>query len=216
MRRLGRLAEDSSKYSRISTGVVRMVCPLPNRLLVATQTGLYYSNDGGQNFGANHPTFDDGRPIRTGLISALEIDQGWMRVARVGDATPTAPIVVTVPGHGFLNNDQVFLGGVETNREANGGWLVDRIDDDHFSLRGSNGNGVGAVSGFAMGPSHPSIKPVQAASNPPAPQPIVITSAAHGFITGDIVAISGVQGNTNTNRSWAIRVLGPDLSLIHI
>jgi hypothetical protein len=191
-------------------GVVRMVCPLPGTLLVATETGLYYSHDGGRNFGANHPTYDDGKPIRTGLISALEIDQGWMRVARVGDATPASPIVVTIPGHGFVNGDRVFLGGVETNREANGGWLVDRIDDDHFSLRGSNGNGVGAVSGFAMGPAHPSTKPVQAASNPPAPQPIVITSAAHGFITGDIVAISGVQGNTNANRSWAIRVLGPD------
>jgi len=191
-------------------GVVRMVCPLHDTLLVATETGLYYSRDGGRNFGANDPTYDDGRPIRTGLISALEIDQGWMRVARVGDATPTAPVVVTIPGHGFVNGDRVFLGGVETNREANGGWLVDRIDDDHFSLRGSVGNGIGAVQGFAMGPAHPSTRPVQGASNPPAPQPIVITSAAHGFITGDIVAISGVQGNTNANRSWAIRVLGPD------
>jgi hypothetical protein len=191
-------------------GVVRMVCPLPDTLLLATETGLYYSRDGGRNFGANHPPYDDGRPIRTGLISALEIDNGWMRVARVADATPASPIVVTIPQHRFVNGDRVFIGGVETNREANGSWLIDRVDDDHFSLRASSGNGVGAVSGYAMGPAHPSTKPVQAASNPPAPQPIVITSAAHGFITGDIVAISGVQGNTNANRSWAIRVLGPD------
>ena len=191
-------------------GVVRMVCPQPNTLLVATETGLYYSRDGGRSFGANHPAYDDGKPIRTGLISALEIDQGWMRVARVGDATPASPIVVNIAGHGFVDGDRVFIGGVESNREANGSWLVDRVDDDHFSLRGSTGNGTGAVSGFAMGPAHPSIKPVQAASNPAAPQPIVITSAGHGFITGDIVAISGVQGNTNANRSWAIRVLGPD------
>jgi hypothetical protein len=191
-------------------GVVRMVSPLPDSLLVATETGLYYSRDGGRNFGANHPAYDDGKPIRTGLISALEIDQGWMRVARVGDATPASPIVVTIPRHGFVNGDRVFIGGVESNRQANGGWLVDRVDDDHFSLRGSSGNGIGAVSGFAVGPTHPSTRPVQAASNPAAPQPIVITSPAHGFVTGDIVAISGVQGNTNANRSWAIRVLGPD------
>jgi len=191
-------------------GVVRMVCPLPDTLLVAAATGLFYSRDGGRNFGANHPAYDDGKPIRTGLISALEIDQGWMRVARVGDATPAVPIVVTIPGHRFVNGDRVIIGGVASNREANGNWLVDRIDDDHFSLRGSQGNGMGAVSGYAMGPNHPSTRPVQSASNPAAPQPIVVTSAAHGFITGDIVAISGVQGNTNANRSWPIRVLGPD------
>jgi hypothetical protein len=191
-------------------GVVRMVCPLPDTLLIATQTGLYYSRDRGRNFGANHPAYDDGRPIRNGFISALEIDQGWMRSARVANATPTSPIVVDIPNHGFVNGDRVFIGGVVTNEEANGSWLVDRVDDGHFSLRGSTGSGVGAVSGFAFGPAHPSTRPVQDATNPPAPQPIVITSPAHGFITGDIVAISGVQGNTNANRSWAIRVLGPD------
>ena len=133
-----------------------------------------------------------------------------MRAARVGGATPATPIVVTVPRHGFQTGDRVFLGGVENNRAANGGWLVDRVDDDRFSLRNSVGLGTGAVSGFALGPSHPSTRPVQGATNPPAPQPIVITSAAHGFITGDIVAISGVQGNLAANRSWSIRVLTPD------
>jgi hypothetical protein len=191
-------------------GVVRMVCPLPDTLLIATETGLYFSRDRGRNFGANHPAYDDGRPIRNGLISALEIDHGWTRTARVANATPASPIVVDIPNHGFVNGDRVFIGGVETNRAANGSWLVDRVDDSHFSLRNSTGNGTGAISGFAIGPAHPSTKPVQGATNPAAPQPIVITSAAHGFITGDIVAISGVQGNTNANRSWAIRVLGPD------
>ena len=191
-------------------GIVRMVCPLPDTLLVASATGLYLSRDGGRSFGANPPTFDDGRPIRNGFISALELDQGWSRVARVVDATPATPIVATVPSHGFVNGDQVVIGGVETNSAANGTWLVDRIDDDHFSLRNSAGNGAGAVSGFVIGPAHPSTRNVQAASNPAAPAPIVITSPAHGFITGDIVAISGVQGNTAANRSWSIRVLSPD------
>jgi hypothetical protein len=191
-------------------GVVRMVCPVPGALLVAAQTGLYYSIDGGRNFGANHPTYDDGRPVRTGLISALELDQGWVRTARVVDATPADPIVVTVPGHGFQDGDAVSIGGVETNQAANGGWVVDRVDDATFSLRASSGNGTGADSGFVIGPAHPVTRPVQGATNPAAPQPIVITSAAHGFVTGDIVGISGVQGNTAANRSWAIRVLTPD------
>ncbi|MGH8891784.1 MAG: WD40/YVTN/BNR-like repeat-containing protein, partial [Actinomycetes bacterium] len=43
-------------------GVIRMVCPARGTLLVAAETGLYYSRDGGRNFGANHPAYDDGRP----------------------------------------------------------------------------------------------------------------------------------------------------------
>lgn len=192
------------------SSIIRMVCPAPDALLVAAQTGLYYSRDGGRNFGANHPAYDDGRPLRVGVISALELDQGFTQSLRVADATPASPIVVTAPAHGFANDDRVHLGGVESNRAANGTWSVDRVDDDHFSLRGSSGNGTGAVSGFVIGPTHPSTQAVQGATNPAAPQPIVVTAAAHGFITGDIVAVSGVEGNTAANGSWSIRVLSPD------
>ncbi len=191
-------------------GIVRMICPLPNTLLVAAQAGLFYSKDGGRNFGANLPNFDDGKPIRTGIISALELDQGWTRAVRVTDATNAAPIVVAAAAHGFQNGDQVVIGGVAPNLAANGTFVVDRVDDGHISLRGSNGAGGGAASGFVMGPAHPSTRAVTGATNPPAPQAIVITSVGHGFITGDIVSVSGVQGNTAANRSWPIRVLSPD------
>ncbi|HEX5087842.1 MAG TPA: choice-of-anchor D domain-containing protein [Nocardioides sp.] len=191
-------------------GVIRMVCPAAGTLLVAAETGLYYSRDGGRNFGANHPTYDDGRPVRTGLISALELDQGWMRTIRVGNATPTAPIAVTLPNHGLVAGDKVTIGGVTDNAQANGTWVVDVVDADHVTLRGSDGNGTGAVSGFAIGPSHPVTQPVTGATNPAAPNPIVVTCVGHGWVTGDIVAVSGVTGNTNANGSWPIRVLSPD------
>ncbi|WP_426595713.1 choice-of-anchor D domain-containing protein [Cellulomonas sp. McL0617] len=191
-------------------GIVRMVCPVGGQLLVASESGLYYSVDGGRNFGANHPAFDDGKPLRTGVISALEVDTGWTRQAPVLDATPASPIVVRVSRHGFASGDHVVLGGVTSNREANGGWVVDAVDDDHFSLRGSTGNGTGATTGFVQGPSHPTTVAVTGATNPAAPAPIVVTGAAHGFVTGDVVAVSGVQGTTRANGSWAVRVLGPD------
>jgi hypothetical protein len=191
-------------------GIIRMVCPTGGTLLVAAESGLYFSKDHGRNFGANFPDYNDGRPIRTGLISALEIDQGWHRVLRVADATPASPIRVTLPGHGFVTGDHVVLGGVTTNQAANGGWTADVVDADHITLRGSTGNGTGAVTGFAIGPAHPNSHPVTAATNPAAPNPIVITAAGHGYVTGDIVAISGVAGNTAANGSWVIRVLSPD------
>ena len=191
-------------------GIVRIICPSGGTLLVAAETGLYYSKDGGRNFGANFPDYNDGRPIRTGLISALETDQGWTRTLRVADATPAEPIVVTLPGHGFVTGDHVMLGGVTSNRAANGGWIADVVDADHITLRGSSGNGTGAVTGFAIGPAHPDTHPVTGATNPAAPAPVVITCAAHGFVTGDIVAVSGVEGNAGANGSWPIQVLSPD------
>lgn len=191
-------------------GVVRMICPSGDTLLVGSEAGLYYSKDAGRNFGANFPDYNDGKPIRTGLISALEVDQGWTRTLPVADATPTDPIVVTLPGHGFVTGDFVMLGGVTSNQAANGGWVADVVDADDISLRGSSGNGTGAVTGFAIGPAHPDTQPVTGATNPAAPAPIVITCAAHSFVTGDIVAVSGVAGNTGANGSWAIQVLSPD------
>jgi hypothetical protein len=187
-----------------------MVCPSGGTLLVASEAGLYYSASAGRDFGANHPAYNDGKPIRTGLISALEIDQGWTRTVRVAGATPASPIAVTLPGHGFVTGDPVVLGGVTDNRAANGLWTVDVVDADHLTLRGSSGNGTGAVTGFAIGPAHPRTVAVTGATNPAAPNPIVITCAAHGFITGDIVAVSGVGGNTGANGSWPIQVRSPD------
>lgn len=191
-------------------GVIRMVCPGGGHLLVASETGLYYSSTAGRDFGANHPAYNDGKPIRTGLISALELDQGWTRTLRVAGATPSSPIAVTMPEHGFVTGDPVVLGGVTDNRAANGLWTADVVDDDHITLRGSSGNGTGAVTGFAIGPAHPRTVAVTGATNPAAPNPIVITCAAHGFITGDIVAVSGVGGNTGANGSWPIEVRSPD------
>ncbi|MGH8894251.1 MAG: choice-of-anchor D domain-containing protein, partial [Actinomycetes bacterium] len=148
--------------------------------------------------------------VRTGLISALELDQGWTRTIRVGNATPTTPIDVTLPDHGFVDDDRVVLGGVTSNRASNGAWTVDVVDADHVTLRDSSGNGTGAVTGFVVGPVHPVTRAVTGATNPAAPNDIVITCAAHGWVTGDVVAVSGVTGNTRANGSWAIRVLSAD------
>ncbi len=43
-------------------------------LLVATDQGLFRSIDGGQNFGANEPSYDDRKPIVVGLVTRLLLD----------------------------------------------------------------------------------------------------------------------------------------------
>ena len=57
-----------------NVGITRMVLPAPNVLLVATSNGLFKSVDGGQNFGSNSPTFNNGNSILTGFITDLHLD----------------------------------------------------------------------------------------------------------------------------------------------
>jgi hypothetical protein len=40
--------------------------------------------------------------------------------------------------------------------------------------------------------------------------PIIITSNAHGLVTGDIVGVSRVEGNTAANGYWVAEVLSAD------
>jgi hypothetical protein len=52
----------------------RIVLPASDVLVVATDSGVFRSIDGGQSFGANAPLFNDGNPIRTGFVSGLALD----------------------------------------------------------------------------------------------------------------------------------------------
>jgi hypothetical protein len=72
--------------------VNRIVLPSPNTLLVATDQGLFRSVDGGANFGANAPAFNDGNPLVSGYISGLALDT----------ANPSTTIYASVSGTGVL------------------------------------------------------------------------------------------------------------------
>jgi len=55
-------------------GVIKIVLPAPNTLLVATNIGLFLSVDGGQNFGNNSPNFNNTNPVLNGTIGDLRLD----------------------------------------------------------------------------------------------------------------------------------------------
>jgi hypothetical protein len=206
----------------LSAGINRIVCPAPDTLLVATESGLYLSVDGGHNFGQNPPNFDDRLQLLladpadtssvlvggTAYISTLQVDAAANTVLRVEDAAGT-PINVRCTGHGFQKGDRVYIGGVAPDRLANGSWLIDVVDADHFTLRGSSGAG-GANSGWAIGPARPRTLPLTGATHPSGGRPIVVTSANHDLVTGDVVAVHGVTGNRGANGVWSIRVVDDD------
>jgi hypothetical protein len=115
----------------------------------------------------------------------------------IAAATNAAPIVITSPGHGLVNGDQVQISGVRGNTAANGNFVVTQVDADRFSLNGSVGNGA-----YAGGGSWGRVNfPITAATNA---APIVITSNNHGLRTGNQVQITGVLGNTAANGNFVV------------
>ena len=68
----------------------------------------------------------------------------------ISGATNATPIVIALTGHGFLTGQRVVISSVGGNTAANGTWTVTVVDQDHFSLNGSVGNGAYTSGGTAV------------------------------------------------------------------
>lgn len=59
----------------------------------------------------------------------------------VTNASNATPVVITSPGHNLPPGAQVVVAGVQGNTAANGTWTITVINENNFSLNGSNGAG---------------------------------------------------------------------------
>jgi hypothetical protein len=129
-------------------------------------------------------------------------------------ATLAAPVQIeTAVPHGCVTGQQVRIDGVAGNVAANNtvatpSWTVTVISPTRLSLDGSDGSlSAGYVSGTGRlrGPGTAGTLPVFRAEFA---TPIVVTAQGHGFVSGDVVTVSGVTGNLAANvAGQAIRVL---------
>jgi hypothetical protein len=69
----------------------------------------------------------------------------------VEDATNTSPIVVKVTDHSYQTGDRVKLAGVGGNTATNGIHTITKVDDAHFSLNETTGNGTYVPGTGAVG-----------------------------------------------------------------
>jgi hypothetical protein len=81
-------------------GINRIICPAADSLLVGTKSGLFRSIDGGFNFGANAPAFNDGNPILPGFVTTLTMD-----------SDPAQPNVAWAAIRGLDDRGNSFSGG---------------------------------------------------------------------------------------------------------
>src|SRR5579864_414521 len=84
----------------IGRSINHMVSNAADALAVGTSDGLFFSVDGGLNFGSNSPTFDDGKAIFAGTVTSLALDH----------AAPATTILFCISGVG--SSGAGFAGGV--------------------------------------------------------------------------------------------------------
>lgn len=120
----------------------------------------------------------------------------------VTGASNASPIVITSNNHGLATGNLVTITGISGNEAANGqDWSITVLTANTFSLVGSTGTG-----GYAGGGTWTATQTgnITAATNA---APIQITSVGHSLGNGDLVEITGVNGNTLSNGLWVITVV---------
>jgi hypothetical protein len=100
-------------------------------------------------------------------------------------ATNATPIVVTMPAHGFVNDEYIAGSNVGGNLAANGNFQVKNKTANTFELYA-----------YASVSNATNATPIQ-----------ITTTEEHGFADGSTVTISGVEGNTAANGTFVISVV---------
>ena len=95
----------------------------------------------------------------------------------ISAASNATPIVVTAAAHGLANLDRINVREVEGNTAANGAMQVSAVTTNTFAL-----------NEYADITDATNATPIN-----------ITTSQPHGWSTGDIVGISGVEGNDAAN-----------------
>jgi hypothetical protein len=118
-------------------------------------------------------------------------------------SNPGDVVIDTSPyPHGFLDLDRVSIAGATGNVAINGRWIVSYISPTTFKIKNPTtlafvqGNGVYAGAAKAQ-------RPV-AITTASFATPVIITANDHGFAAGNLVNISGVQGNPAANGQFVV------------
>ncbi len=130
----------------------------------------------------------------TGITGAVINLTGPQRT--ITAATKARPVVITSDGHGFANNDVVWVSGVSGMTQLNNqAYLVTNRTANTFELYTLSG---GRVDGRSYSNHSGSSGRVQKCQDNDCS--ITITSANHGLANNDYVYITGVGGMTQINN----------------
>jgi hypothetical protein len=90
-----------------------------------------------------------GSPDPTSIGNATWTSNIVQSTKNITSSTNASPININLSTHGYVTGDTVIITGHATNTNANGTWIITRVDNNNFTLNGSTGNGVGGSTGTA-------------------------------------------------------------------
>ncbi len=104
---------DGGPYATVfaDLGIIDIVVPAPGTLMVATNKGLYRSEDGGDNFGNNLPFCNNGNPVFVGggtdkRISGLSLDP--LQLTTVYACVSGVGIFVSIDSGATFSDQNIF------------------------------------------------------------------------------------------------------------
>lgn len=168
-----------------------------------------------------------------GLHSVTRLNNNQFQIsgAKIDSVTNTSPVRINAVKHGLTSGDSIYVWGVTGTTSANGQHTITVINSDTIELTGVAGNGLYTGGGeFVRQGSYqgggswfdPDLTgsvsngvvridlqsdgggAVTGATNTDG---ILITSVAHGLVTGDSVRVTEVGGNDAANGTHRITVV---------
>lgn len=124
-------------------------CLIGNGTGTAAQV-LTYFNNGNAYIGvgtsstaeANTQTDLQAGGVRVAMDATFPLHYNETTTKTITAASNATPISVTATAHGYTTGDGVVITGVGGNTATNGTWIIDVVDANTYTLRGSVGNGA--------------------------------------------------------------------------
>lgn len=125
--------------------------------------------------------------VRIAMNASFPLHYDGSATKTITAATNATPISVTATSHGYTTGDGVVITGVGGNTNANATWIIDVVDANTFTLRGSSGNSAYTSGGVAS-------------RNPVLVFQVTAGSAVGNFSWQEFAHFNGSSGGRMINR----------------
>lgn len=155
-----------------------------------------------------HPGYEPRKIVRLDHASwTLSTYHRTVLAKAITGITKASPGVITATAHGLANGDRVIIRGIAGMEELNDNiYLVVYIGADTFSLTTVAGAAVNTTAYGTYDAGGEVAKIISATRTAitgiTKANPGVVSSTAHGLITGDKILIFGAVGMTEVNEQW--------------
>ena len=132
----------------------------------------------------------------------------------------TTATITTSTAHGFLVGDSVTISGTNGNSALHGTYTITAVPTSvtfryttstSGTITSAADTGTATVFGLAPSANAKTISNSQRSTT----TALITTSAAHGFVVGDVVTISGTNGNTPLHGTYTITGVPSDTTFTY-